>query len=167
MLAGIFLHPQVAEAFKKFPSDEWVRAAEEAGLGITTVRPPGEALADKSFLADGCVVEVDDPEEGLIRHVGPLLEFSATPGSVAGPAPRSGQHTDEILAEALSGGGPCSTAASPEPLAHPLEGIRSSIWGSASPGRSRGVPSPTSAPTSSRSTRCTTSIGTARTWVSA
>ena len=125
MLAGIFLHPQLAEAFKKFPSDEWVRAAEEAGLGITTVRPPGEALADKSFLADGCVVEVDDPEEGLIHHVGPLLEFSATPGSVGGPAPRSGQHTDEILAEALSGEGqPAPTAASPEPLAHPLQGIR-------------------------------------------
>ena len=64
MLTGIFLHPQLVDAFKKFPSDEWVRAAEEAGLGITTVRSPGEALADKSFLADGCVVEVDDPEVG-------------------------------------------------------------------------------------------------------
>ena len=125
MLAGIFLHPQLAEAFKKFPSDEWVRAAEEAGLGITTVRSPGEALADKSFLADGCVVEVDDPEVGPIRHVGPLLEFSATPGSVAGPAPRSGQHTDEILADARSNpGDPAPTAASGQPLAHPLEGIR-------------------------------------------
>ena len=122
MLAGIFLHPQLAEAFKKFPSDEWVRAAEEAGLGITTVRSPGEALADKSFLADGCVVEVDDPEEGPIRHVGTLLEFSATPGSVVGPAPRSGQHTDEVLREAGSKSRP--VAGSREPLAHPLAGIR-------------------------------------------
>ena len=125
MLAGIFLHPQLAEAFKKFPSDEWVRAAEEAGLGITTVRSPGEALADKSFLADGCVVEVDDPEEGLIHHAGPLLEFSATPGSVTGPAPRAGQHTDEILAETRSGiRRPSPSATSRDPLAHPLEGIR-------------------------------------------
>ncbi len=125
MLAGIFLHPQLAEAFKKFPSDEWVRAAEEAGLGITTVRSPGEALADKSFLADGCVVEVDDPEEGPIRHAGPLLEFSATPGSVAGPAPRSGQHTEEILTETLSSAErPAPTWESSEALAHPLAGIR-------------------------------------------
>jgi crotonobetainyl-CoA:carnitine CoA-transferase CaiB-like acyl-CoA transferase len=125
MLAGIFLHPQLAEAFKKFPSDEWVRAAEEAGLGITTVRSPGEALADKSFLADGCVVEVDDPEEGPIRHAGPLLEFSATPGSVAGPAPGSGQHTEEILTETLSSAErPAPTWESSEALAHPLAGIR-------------------------------------------
>ena len=125
MLAGIFLHPQLAEAFKKFPSDEWVRAAEAAGLGITTVRSPGEALADKSFIADGCVMEVDDPEEGLIHHVGPLLEFSATPGSVAGPAPRAGQHTEEILVETLSSQGrPARTWESPESLAHPLAGIR-------------------------------------------
>ncbi len=125
MLVGIFLHEQLAEAFKKFPADEWVRAAEEAGLGITTVRPPGEALADKSFLADGCVVEIDDPEEGSIYHAGPLLEFSETPGSVAGPAPRSGQHTEEVLAAVDSSLGRSGPAPGPsEPLAHPLAGIR-------------------------------------------
>jgi crotonobetainyl-CoA:carnitine CoA-transferase CaiB-like acyl-CoA transferase len=125
LLAGIFLYPQLEEAFKKFPSDQWVRAGEEAGLGMTTVRPPGDALADKSFLADGCVVEVDDPEVGLIRHAGPLLEFSATPGTVAGPAPRTGQHTEEVVAEALTAsasGGP--KLGSEKPLAHPLAGIR-------------------------------------------
>ena len=125
MLSGIFLHPQLAEAFKKFPSDEWVRAAEEAGLGITTVRSPGEALADKSFLADGCVVEVDDPEQGPIRHVGPLLEFSATPGSVSGPAPRPGQHTEDVLAGIDPDRRPSSfTEGSHRSLAHPLAGIR-------------------------------------------
>jgi crotonobetainyl-CoA:carnitine CoA-transferase CaiB-like acyl-CoA transferase len=125
LLAGIFLHPQLVEAFKKFPSDAWVRAAEEVGLGIATVRPPGEALADKSFLADGCVAEVDDPEQGLIRHVGPLLEFSATAGAVRGPAPRSGEHTEEVLAELLSGApDPGTPMGSDESLAHPLTGVR-------------------------------------------
>ena len=125
LLAGIFLYPQLEEAFKKFPSDQWVRAAEEAGLGMTTVRPPGEALADKSFLADGCVVEVDDPELGMIRHAGPLLEFSATPGAVAGPSPRPGQHTDEVLAEARSGlADPTHALGAKGPLAHPLAGVR-------------------------------------------
>jgi crotonobetainyl-CoA:carnitine CoA-transferase CaiB-like acyl-CoA transferase len=125
LLAGIFLYPQLEEAFKKFPSDQWVTAGEEAGLGMTTVRPPSEALADESFLADGCVVEVDDPEMGLIHHAGPLLEFSATPGAVAGPAPRSGQHTEEVLAEARSAHlGPGPTLGSEESLAHPLAGVR-------------------------------------------
>ena len=124
MLAGIFLHPQLVKAFKKFPADEWVRAAEEAGLGITTVRPPEEALTDKSFLADGCVVEVGDPEQGTIHHVGPLLEFTATPGAVAGPAPRSGQHTDEVLAQIRSAARPTPDLGSGGSLAHPLAGVR-------------------------------------------
>jgi crotonobetainyl-CoA:carnitine CoA-transferase CaiB-like acyl-CoA transferase len=125
LLVGIFLHPQLVEAFKKFPSDEWVRAAEAAGLGITTVRPPQEALEDRSFLADGCVVEVEDPEQGTIHHIGPLLEFSETPGAVAGPAPRVGEHTEEVLAEALSGAAGSSPAlGSDESLLHPLAGIR-------------------------------------------
>ena len=97
LLTGIFLHEQLADAFKKFPAADWVSAAEEAGVGVAVVRSPGEALADKSFLSDGCVVEVDDPDEGLIRHAGPLLEFSETPGRVAGPAPRSGQHTAGLI----------------------------------------------------------------------
>jgi crotonobetainyl-CoA:carnitine CoA-transferase CaiB-like acyl-CoA transferase len=127
LLTGIFLHPLLAEAFKKFPSDEWVRAAEEAGMGVSTVRSPSEALADKSFRADGCVAEVDDPEEGLILHAGPLLEFSATPGSIAGPAPRSGQHTAEVLGK-IDWDAKSVPQALPEPaevsLPHSLAGVR-------------------------------------------
>lgn len=122
LLTGLFLHEQLAAAFKKFPSDAWVRAAETAGLGITTVRSPGEALADKSFLADGCVVEVEDPDEGPIRHVGALLEFSETPGSVAGHAPRPGEHGDDVLGDDHARSNEPKVAG--EPLAHPLSGIR-------------------------------------------
>jgi crotonobetainyl-CoA:carnitine CoA-transferase CaiB-like acyl-CoA transferase len=126
LLSGIFLHPLLSEAFKKFPAAAWEKAAESAGIGVTTVRSPGEALADASFLADGCVVEVDDPEVGPIRHVGTVLEFSATPGAVQGPSPRSGEHTAEILAEADAARAP-RVADATEPrarLAHPLEGVR-------------------------------------------
>jgi crotonobetainyl-CoA:carnitine CoA-transferase CaiB-like acyl-CoA transferase len=127
LLTGIFLHPLLTEAFKKFPAAEWEKAAEAVGMGVTTVRSPGDALADESFLADGCVVEVDDPEVGRIRHAGPLLEFSATPGAVAGSAPRSGQHTAAVMAEsrqADAGQAPAERPRAPHALAHPLEGIR-------------------------------------------
>ena len=98
LLAGMFLHPLLAEAFRKFPADDWVGAGEAAQMGVALVRSPAEALADTAFLADGCVVEVDDPEMGPIRHAGPLLELSATPGAVRGPAPRPGEHTRDVLA---------------------------------------------------------------------
>jgi crotonobetainyl-CoA:carnitine CoA-transferase CaiB-like acyl-CoA transferase len=124
LLTGMFMHPLMAAAFKKFPSDAWVRAAEAVGIGIALVRSPVEALSDASFLADGCVVEVDDPEIGAIRHIGPVLEFSATPGAVAGPTARPGEHTTEVLREAATGAAIASTPAPQAPLAHALQGVR-------------------------------------------
>jgi crotonobetainyl-CoA:carnitine CoA-transferase CaiB-like acyl-CoA transferase len=126
LLAGIFLHPLLTEAFKKFPSAEWEQAAEEAGLGVTTVRSPAEALADKLFLADGCVVAINDPEVGTIRHAGSLLEFSATPGEVSRPAPQPGEHTELILAEAEASsiGSKKDEPSAIGKLEHPLAGIR-------------------------------------------
>jgi crotonobetainyl-CoA:carnitine CoA-transferase CaiB-like acyl-CoA transferase len=126
LLAGMFLHPLLTDAFKKFPSDEWEEAAESAGLGVTTVRSPAEALADKSFLADGCVVEIDDPEVGRIRHAGTLLEFSATPSEVSRPSPVSGQHTEEVRAEAASPSDDQQLSFRPSNprLTSPLAGVR-------------------------------------------
>ncbi len=126
LLTGIFLHPLLSEAFKKFPSTEWEAAAAAVGMGVARVRSPAEALVDPSFLADGCVVEVDDPEVGRIRHIGPILEFSATPGQVVGPSPRSGQHTDEVEAEAVAvrTSVPPLEDRAPTALSHPLAGIR-------------------------------------------
>lgn len=125
LLTGIFLHPMLAEAFKKFPAADWVAAGDAAQMGVALVRSPVEALADESFLADGCVVEVDDPDEGRIRHVGPVLEFSSTPGAVAGPSANPGEHTSDVLAEAKVGATPSSAAGSADgALAHPLEAVR-------------------------------------------
>jgi crotonobetainyl-CoA:carnitine CoA-transferase CaiB-like acyl-CoA transferase len=123
LLTGMFLHPELAAAFKKFPSDAWVAAGAAAQMGIALVRSPAEALADDAFLADGCVVEVDDPREGRIRHCGPLLEFSRTPSSVRGPAPEPGQHTDEVMAEAAAIG-PRPAPSPRTTLDHPLQGVR-------------------------------------------
>jgi crotonobetainyl-CoA:carnitine CoA-transferase CaiB-like acyl-CoA transferase len=126
LLTGLFLHAQLAEAFKKFPAAAWVRVAEESGVGVAMVRSSGEALADKSFRSDGCVVEVDDPDEGPIRHAGVLLEFSETPGTVGGPAPHAGRN----IADALVVERGAAPALSPPErgedrvLEHPLSGVR-------------------------------------------
>ena len=50
-------------------------------MGVALVRSPGEALADPALLADGCVVEIDAPGHGRIRHVGTVVELAATPGA--------------------------------------------------------------------------------------
>jgi crotonobetainyl-CoA:carnitine CoA-transferase CaiB-like acyl-CoA transferase len=127
-----YYHGLLREAFRKFPSDQWVDFGAARDLGIALVRSPEEAFSDAALLKQGCVVEVADPDLGPIRHAGVLLEFSGTPGAVRGPAPRPGQHTAEVLA-ALDRGTPHETAAPAQPatapprqaLPHgPLDGIR-------------------------------------------
>ena len=50
-------------------------------------------LREMAELVGGTLDEVDDPEVGRIRHVGTVLDFSATPGEVQGPTSPSGAHT--------------------------------------------------------------------------
>ena len=133
LLQGIIQYPDLAAAFKKFPAEAWVKAAEAVGFGVSLIRSPAEALSDPFFIADGCVAEVDDPEVGPIRHVGQLLDFSATPGAVRGHAPRSGEHTEEVREEAAALGAaaqsrhrtpPQPTDPEVDPLSYPLAGVR-------------------------------------------
>jgi len=100
--------PLMQAAFKRFTAEEWCVWGERVKEGVQAVRTPEEALADPLLLADGSTVEVDDPELGPIRHLGVITEMARAPGAVAGPAPRLGQHTEEVLAEASSAAVPAA-----------------------------------------------------------
>ncbi|HEX3785554.1 MAG TPA: CoA transferase [Pseudonocardiaceae bacterium] len=91
---------QLAEAVAKYSSSEWVELAAKVGVPVQTVRSPEEALLDPLLLADGCVVEVSDQEVGPIRQVGRVVELQRHPQPVPAPAPKTGQHTVEVIAEA-------------------------------------------------------------------
>jgi crotonobetainyl-CoA:carnitine CoA-transferase CaiB-like acyl-CoA transferase len=116
LLTGYYLFPTLAEAFRRFPAHEWARVGAESGMGVALVRSPAEALSDPALLADGCVVELEHPEHGRVRHVGNVLEFSATPGGVRSsvqplgplPAPRP----------------PAPSTGQGRALSSPLEGVR-------------------------------------------
>jgi crotonobetainyl-CoA:carnitine CoA-transferase CaiB-like acyl-CoA transferase len=97
--------PAMRDAFGRYPSEEWVAVAAAAGVSVQPIRSTEEALCDPLFLDDGCVVEVKDPDMGLIRHAGLAIGMSATPGRVLGGAPRVGEDTRRVLAE-LSDVGP-------------------------------------------------------------
>ena len=117
LLAGYFLYPTLAESFRRFPSADWVRVGAQSGMGVALVRSPAEALADPALLADGCVVELEHPEHGVIRHLGNVLEFSATPGGVRS----SVLPVAPLPAPPPRPAGPDRTATA---IASPLEGIR-------------------------------------------
>jgi len=135
-------YDQLTEAVAQYPASQWVDLAARVGVPVQPVRSPEEALLDPQLLADGCVVEVDDPQLGPIRQVGRVVELARHPQPVpAGAAPR-GAHTAEVLAEAdeilaaapARSAAPAPVTATPAPtttaadnsktdLAHPLSGV--------------------------------------------
>ena len=122
-----YYFPLLTAAFKKFPAEEWAKWGARSNVGIQVIRSAEEALTDDWLLEDGCVVEVDDPELGRIRHVGIVQDFSVTPGRVQAPAPTPGQHTAEVVAEAdnielAAVAYPGGTPVQPE-RGGPLEGV--------------------------------------------
>ena len=116
-------HPEMKAAYARFPAAEWVAAGAQAGVPLQPVRSPEAALADAALIDEGIVTTVVDPEVGPIRHVGRVLDMSATPGGPQGPAPTVGQHTAEVLAELERPAPPATGPAAPRDLRHPLEGV--------------------------------------------
>lgn len=88
--------PALADAYRTFTAAEWEAMAAENNVSVVDIRSPEEALLSQAFLNDGCVVQVDDPEVGPIRHVGQTIQFSANPTPIIRPAPELDAHQEEF-----------------------------------------------------------------------
>jgi crotonobetainyl-CoA:carnitine CoA-transferase CaiB-like acyl-CoA transferase len=116
----------LVDSVSQYPAAEWTRLAGEIGVPVQTVRSPEEALLDPLLVADGCVVEVEDPELGPLRQVGRLLDFDRHPFEVPEGAHPRGADTDAVRAEAdalIAAGASATALPSRGTLEHPLSGI--------------------------------------------
>lgn len=83
--------------------DEWTAVFEtEPDFFWSPVNSLDDVLADEQFHAAGGIVDVPDPDGGSVPMVATPADFHGTPWAPRGPAPRLGQHTEEILAELRS-----------------------------------------------------------------
>ena len=89
-----------------------------------------EALDHPQLVYNGSVQTVHDPTVGPMRQLGPLFRMDAAQPRVQGPAPRIGQHTDEVLSSMCPSpsveGGRIALTPHSSPLTppnHPLEGV--------------------------------------------
>src|SRR5207248_917816 len=79
----------------------------------------------------GRVVTIDDPTVGRSTQVGPLALMSETPSVIGTPAPRLGQHTEEVLGSTRETNGrkqaPIRSGSPTDPQAgtprRPLDGV--------------------------------------------
>ena len=82
--------------------DFWMGALQDAGITVTSINSIADALDDPQAEARKSVWEVDHPALGNIQLLGSALQhLSRTPASPQGHPPLLGEHTEEVLSEAL------------------------------------------------------------------
>ncbi len=79
---------------------EWMEVFRENGnVAADYVMTAQDALQHPDILANGDVIELEDPRVGTIRQLGALAILRDTPAVIARPAADPGAHTAEVLAE--------------------------------------------------------------------
>ena len=89
------LRAEMAALFATRPRDAWTAAFAAVDCCVTPVLTPEEALQDAQIVARDMVQSVD----GLTQFA-PPLKFSGHQFAIRHPAPKAGEHNDEILREA-------------------------------------------------------------------
>jgi crotonobetainyl-CoA:carnitine CoA-transferase CaiB-like acyl-CoA transferase len=81
------------------PSALWLGELERLGIPAGPVLHFDEVFTDPQILARDMVAETTHPITGPFRTLGVPVKFSETPGAVRRPAPRLGEHTQEVLGQ--------------------------------------------------------------------
>lgn len=85
--------------FRERPVADWIEAFEAAGIPCGPIHQPEQTLTHPQILAREMVVSMEHPTAGTVDALGNPIKMSRTGPDVARPAPRLGEHTDEILVE--------------------------------------------------------------------
>jgi crotonobetainyl-CoA:carnitine CoA-transferase CaiB-like acyl-CoA transferase len=93
------LLPILEARFAERTTAEWLTRLR-GRVPCAPVNTIAQALADEQVHARGMIVEVEHPELGVLREVASPVR-TAGASAAPTPAPRLGQHTDEILRQIL------------------------------------------------------------------
>ncbi len=83
------------------PRAEWVRALAAAGVPCGEIRTVAEVCENPQLTTRGQVQATHHPAAGEVRHIASAIRFDDAPPPPARPAPRLGEHRDELLSEWL------------------------------------------------------------------
>jgi crotonobetainyl-CoA:carnitine CoA-transferase CaiB-like acyl-CoA transferase len=94
----VALRRELADLFRTRTQAEWVELFLEVDVPGAPVHAPAEVIDDPQFRARMRLVEHDHPQAGPLRLLATPIRLGEPPAH-PGPAPASGEHTDEILRE--------------------------------------------------------------------
>ena len=81
-------------------SQDWLDRLDAADVPCAPVLRRREVMHNPQVINNALIELMEQPTLGTVRQVRPAARFDQTPARIAGPAPRIGEHTDAILAEA-------------------------------------------------------------------
>ena len=118
----------IADRLLERPRDHWLSVLAEADVPAAPVLTTQQYMDIPQVRHSDLVQTFEDPVLGEMDQVGMVIGFSETPGRTRMPAPRLGQHTDEVLAllehTGSSPSGSENSAKSGKTPRHPLEGMK-------------------------------------------
>jgi crotonobetainyl-CoA:carnitine CoA-transferase CaiB-like acyl-CoA transferase len=89
------------QLFLTRPYEEWEAILMRGGVPVGAINTIDRVVDHPQVAARGSLVACEHPVAGKVRMVGPAARLSETPADVRMPAPRLGEHTDQVLRERL------------------------------------------------------------------
>jgi crotonobetainyl-CoA:carnitine CoA-transferase CaiB-like acyl-CoA transferase len=94
---GSVLEPVLTARLRARPRSEWLERFRAHGVPAEAVQRVDEVFADPQIVARNLIVQTRDVAAGVVRTVGSPLACGEP--FAPRPAPRLGEHTDEVLRE--------------------------------------------------------------------
>jgi crotonobetainyl-CoA:carnitine CoA-transferase CaiB-like acyl-CoA transferase len=93
------LYGFVQQHLRNNTSAHWLRELAARDIPVMPMMRLDDLLTDPHLAATGAWLDVEHPFEGRLLQLRPPVRLSDTPTSVRRPAPRLGEHTQEVLGE--------------------------------------------------------------------
>ena len=97
------LIPLLENIFLTKTAKQWIELFEDKGIPCGPINTIDKVMKDKQILARNMIVEVEDDRAGTIQIAGNPIKMTSIPEEKKrNPAPKLGEHTDEILEKYLN-----------------------------------------------------------------
>jgi crotonobetainyl-CoA:carnitine CoA-transferase CaiB-like acyl-CoA transferase len=90
---------RMQEYISQHTTAEWLERLDAADVPCAPILRRSEIIHNEQVVARGLIAELDQPGVGRIRQPKPAARFERNESAIAGPAPRIGEHSREVLAE--------------------------------------------------------------------
>ncbi len=88
-----------AEGILKWDSNAILERLDAEGVPCAPLLNRMELLGHEQIVANGSIQKIDYPGFGEVRQARPPAQFDKTPAEIAGPGPKLGEHSYNILSE--------------------------------------------------------------------